>query len=176
MFRHNQSRLIDFYHDRIGLCLHGEKIGCDLSDEATGRLTFNVGMIEANDENISLSIDMRCPVSYTEEEILERLENGVCGYGLSIENVDFMKPVFLDKNGEFIQTLLNVYRDLTGDESEPLTMGGGTYARAMDNIVAFGPMFPGREATEHMKDEYILVEDLLRITEIYAAAIKKCTT
>ena len=38
--------------------------------------------------------------------------------------------------------LLAVYREETGDFSEPTVIGGGTYARAMDHIVAFGPMFP----------------------------------
>ena len=52
-------------------------------------------------------------------------------------------------------------------------MGGGTYARAMPNVVAFGPLFPGRKATEHMKNEYIPVSDLMDIKEIYKRAIKE---
>ena len=168
------NRFIDFYHDKIGFCLHGEKINCELWDEATGQLTLNAGVLNATDEKTVLSIDMRCPVSFSKEEILSRLEKAIQGYGLAIENVDYLKPVFFDKNGDFIKKLLMVYRKLTGDASEPLTMGGGTYARAMDNIVAFGPLFPGREATEHGKDEYILLEDLLKITNIYAEAIKEC--
>lgn len=68
---------------------------------------------------------------------------------------------------------MEVYREQTGDDSKPLTMGGGTYARAMSNIVAYGPLFPGREATEHMKNEYILIEDLMKIKTIYKEAIKR---
>ena len=37
----------------------------------------------------------------------------------------------MDKNGAVIQTLLSAYRDETGDMSEPTVIGGGTYARAM---------------------------------------------
>lgn len=54
-----------------------------------------------------------------------------------------------------------------------MTIGGGTYARAMDNIVAFGPIFPWRQATEHMKDEHIYVEDLEKLVHIYAKAIAR---
>ena len=54
-----------------------------------------------------------------------------------------------------------------------MVIGGGTYARAMDHIVAFGPMLPGRELTEHQKNEYILREDLCRIREIYRAAMER---
>jgi succinyl-diaminopimelate desuccinylase len=52
-----------------------------------------------------------------------------------------------------------------------LAIGGGTYARSLDVGVAFGPMFPGREDVAHQKDEYILIDDLLRATAIYAEAM-----
>ena len=167
------NRFIEFYHDKIGHCLHGENIGCAFSDEETGKLTMNAGVIDVSKERISLSLDLRCPISFSKEEILERLHEEVDGYGLSIQNTDFLKPVFIDRDSDLVKKLLGVYLRATGDEREPIAMGGGTYARAMDNIVAFGPLFPGREAVEHKKDEYLLIEDLLKISEIYAEAIKE---
>jgi len=67
---------------------------------------------------------------------------------------------------------MKVYREETGDEnSEPITIGGGTYARAMSNAVAFGPLFPGQEELAHQKDECIAIDDLIKITKIYAKAL-----
>ena len=66
---------------------------------------------------------------------------------------------------------MKVYQAYTGDAGEAVTIGGGTYARAFENAVAFGPMFPGMEETAHQKDEYYGVEDLVLIAKIYAAAI-----
>ena len=77
----------------------------------------------------------------------------------------------MDKNGWVMQTLLKAYESKTGDTSEPLVIGGGTYARAMPNIIAFGPLLPGRSATEHQKDECMLQSDLELCREIYASAI-----
>ncbi|MBQ0079320.1 MAG: M20/M25/M40 family metallo-hydrolase, partial [Eubacterium sp.] len=54
-----------------------------------------------------------------------------------------------------------------------LVIGGGTYARAMDNIVAFGAMFPGEEETMHQANEQISIENMLKLTRIYAEAIYK---
>jgi succinyl-diaminopimelate desuccinylase len=35
-------------------------------------------------------------------------------------------------------------REETGDiESKPLAIGGGTYAKDADNVIAFGLIFPG---------------------------------
>ena len=40
--------------------------------------------------------------------------------------------------------MMEAYRKNTGDhESEPLTVGGGTYAKMVDNILAFGALFAG---------------------------------
>ena len=78
----------------------------------------------------------------------------------------------MDKNGPTITKLLSVYRRITGDQTEPAVIGGGTYARAMENIVAFGPMLPGRALTEHQPNESMLKSDLLLIREIYRAAIQ----
>jgi len=170
------EKLIRFYHDKIGFCLHGEKLNCDLRDEESGRLVCNAGMIRATDSGISLSVDIRCPVSFDKDEVLRRLAGEAEAYGFKIRNVTYLKPVFFDKDSNFVQTLLRVYRTATGDDGEPITMAGGTYARAMDNIIAFGPLFPGREATEHCKDEYIALEDLFKITEIYAETIQSLAT
>jgi len=52
-----------------------------------------------------------------------------------------------------------------------MTIGGGTYARAIPGGVAFGPLFPGRPMTEHGPDEYIEISDLFKATRIYAYAM-----
>ena len=39
----------------------------------------------------------------------------------------------------------------------PKSIGGGTYAKAIPNIVAFGPIFPGDEVRDHKPDEFIEV-------------------
>ena len=64
-----------------------------------------------------------------------------------------------------------VYEGQTGEKATLLSIGGGTYARALTSGVAFGPLFPGKLETAHQKNEYIEVEDLLQATAIYAQAI-----
>ena len=81
-------------------------------------------------------------------------------------------PIYMDKNGPIISALLEVYREVTGDqENQPTVIGGGTYARAMDGIVAFGARFPGKPELGHQKNEKIPVDDLVLLAQIYAEAI-----
>jgi succinyl-diaminopimelate desuccinylase len=72
-----------------------------------------------------------------------------------------------------MRELLSVYREITGDHSDPLIIGGGTYARAMPGIVAFGPMLPGRECTEHQRNEYFPLEDWDTVFRIYRLALQR---
>ena len=45
---------------------------------------------------------------------------------------------------------MDVYRKYTGDEScRPIVIGGGTYARAIENTVAFGARFPEDKELGH---------------------------
>ncbi len=67
--------------------------------------------------------------------------------------------------------LARVYEEQTGDKATLFAIGGATYARTLRTGVAFGPLFPGSPDTAHQKDEFILIEDLLKATAIYAQAI-----
>lgn len=169
-------RLVKFFREFIKLEYNGESLGGHVSDEASGSASYNIGKIETVGDDIVLSIDLRYPVTFTLKDIVNAINNHLAANGFSDIKVEVItdKPhVYMDKNDTVIQTLLSAYRDQTGDVSEPTVIGGGTYARAMNGIVAFGPMLPGRELTEHQANEYIYLSDLILAKEIYKTAIKR---
>ena len=51
------------------------------------------------------------------------------------------------------------------------SIGGGTYAKVIPNIVAFGPIFPGDEVREHKPDEFIKIDELMQNAHILAEAL-----
>lgn len=163
----------EFYMDKIGWCLDGSKFGVDLCDEASGGLTFSVGKIDMKDGKVVMKVDIRCPVTYGPEDILQPMRTVAAKQGLTADMEMWKKPVYMDEHGPVIEKLMEAYREVTGDDTPASVMGGGTYARAMDNVVAFGPVFPGRECTEHKPNEYIHLEDLEKAKNIYKLAIEK---
>jgi succinyl-diaminopimelate desuccinylase len=86
-------------------------------------------------------------------------------------NTHVQKPLFVDEKEEIVQKLLKVYEETTGEKGYTLAIGGGTYARAMDKGVAFGPVFPGMKAVEHQPNEFISIEHLIKLAKIYGRAI-----
>lgn len=165
-----ENRFLRMYADLIGKTIYGEKLGIAAEDES-GKLTLNVGLFEVRDETATLMVDIRYPAKKNPDEISESLVRQFSSYGASCECVYHVRPLYMPSDSPVLGALLSAYREVTGDDSRPISIGGGTYAKAMPNMVAFGPNFPGHENREHMENEYILVEDFLKLEEIYERAL-----
>lgn len=175
LYENKKCRLSEFFRRFIGLEFNGKSLGGYCCDSASGEATYNIGRIETVNDLINLFVDVRYPVTVDINSIIKEINNNLYnnGFGeIKAELVSNKPSVYMDKEGSVIKELLSAYQEHTGDMSSPTVIGGGTYARAMDGIVAFGPMLPGRELTEHQANEYIFEKDLYLAKEIYKTAIK----
>lgn len=163
------------YLRHIGDRHHGEGLGIDFSAEDGTRISVNPGIISTEGGRVTLDLDIRFPISVTSDQVVSSMREALSAYsdlGLTVEKSFEMPAVYMEKDGPVISRLLGAYRQVTGDPGEPLAIGGGTYARSMKNIVAFGPNFPGHENREHNSDEYLLLEDFYKLREIYRLALR----
>ena len=163
---------ISFYNERIGHGLHGEEMGCAFEDEPSGKLVFNVGMIDMDKKTAKLTINVRYPVTKDADQVYGGIMNVLDKYDLGIVKGKHEAPIYVAEDEPLVQTLMDIYRKHTGDvKSKPLVIGGGTYARAVENTIAFGARFPEDEDVMHQKNEYISIDNMMKITKIYAEAI-----
>jgi acetylornithine deacetylase/succinyl-diaminopimelate desuccinylase-like protein len=124
-----------------------------------------------------LSIDCRIPVTVAKEEVVAKLSDAAAGYGLAYREFDWLAPSYLPLDHFIIETLMRVYRQVSGDTvSLPVSSGGATYARAIDNCVAFGALAPDELLTEHQPNERVVLKNLYQAMEIYAYAIQELAT
>lgn len=157
----------NFFQDSRGM-----KLGVNYTDDITGDLTINVGKLSYSSKNGGrLGLNLRYPVTAAIEDIKDKLERELTEKGFALENFSNSNPHHVDENDILIKTLKQVYEEQTGEKAELLSIGGGTYARSLKSGVAFGPLFPGRPDIAHQKDEYIIIDDLVKATAIYAQAI-----
>lgn len=169
------SKTIEFIVNEIGEDPFAVKIFGNCEDEDSGKLKLNVGKISIKEKE-SISIDMRIPVTVTKDEIVDKIKKAGEKYGLYYREYAWLKSIYLPKDHFLIKTLMDVYQDVTKDmSSQPIVSGGATYARALDNCVAFGATLPGRTKTVHQPNEHIVLEDMFTALEIYAKAIYKLT-
>ena len=160
------------YRALFGNDVYGKKLGIAMTSPDSGPLSMNVGLLRVEDGLIRLSVDIRHPETAAADHIAETVRRAVEPYGFTLAPIHPEKSVYQDKNGPVMQSLLAAYRQETGDLSAPLAIGGGTYAKAMENIIAFGPVFPGEESREHQADEYIALDNIERLRRIYAQAFQ----
>lgn len=157
-----------FNEDPKGTGIYG-----DVSDEMSGPLTINVSRLIINNEETKIGLDLRIPVTADKDEIVAKLTAAAADYNLEYSEFDYLNSLYVPVDSELVQTLLGVYREMTGDDSEPISSGGATFARTMKNCVAFGARLGDVPVTFHQVDECMPLSNYYDAMEIYARAIKQ---
>ncbi|MGM0218466.1 hypothetical protein IGI43_001576 [Enterococcus sp. AZ126] len=150
----------------------GEGLNLALADKDSGKLILTPYELHKKADGMSLSIAIRYPVTFQEEEILARVKD-VLLEDTQLAVIRSMKGTNFPKDDPNVLALADVYEEVTGLDGTPVTTTGATYARTMPNIVAFGPSFPGQKGIAHNKNEYMDLKDLLLNLEIYTLALYK---
>ena len=138
-------------------------VGVRSITDSTGTLTMSPDVASYKDGVLEIKVDIRYPATHNVEEITSAFDK--CGVDYTI--LSHKGPLYNDPDSELISTLGRVYSAYSGEETAPLAIGGGTYARALECGCAFGPELPGFEATIHQPNEFIecdaLVEFVVKI-------------
>ena len=66
----NLNEFIEFYNKHIGFNYNGENIGMAFKDDISGKLIFNVGIVQADKDGIILTVNVRYPVTMKEKEAI----------------------------------------------------------------------------------------------------------
>ena len=155
----------------VGDTHDGKAMGIDCSDDESGRSTVNMGMLTLKDNKIVLTFDIRTPVTYDLDEIVGKADAALAGNGYGREKCHIKYPLYVPKDSGLIQTLCGVYREVTGEEPVLYSIGGGTYARAFDNCVCFGSIYPGETLTVHSPNERTLRANIMKNATMYGFVI-----
>lgn len=154
----------------------GASVGCPASDADFGALTLVGGVISFKEGCLNQSIDIRYPTSITADDLENRLRAQAQEAGASIEGAHAQDPFLVDASSPEIQSLLDAYCQVTGEDARPFTMGGGTYAREFANAASFGPEFPNQQLPAwvggmHGPNEGVSEETLKQAFRIYSLAL-----
>ena len=170
----HEDSFLNFYKNYFSTS-DASALGLDFEDES-GSTTANAGMLEIDAEQAELVVDLRYPVTFDITSALDNLNKSLSEEGVDLEVRENMEPLYLPQDSPLITTLMEVYNEGTGTEGRAVAIGGGTYARSIPNICAYGPAFPGDEDIAHQANEWVLEEKLLAATCIYRNAFRKLAT
>lgn len=162
---------IHFLASTLGMESDGKSAGIFLHDDVSGDTTLNWGTLNANEGKMSLKINYRYPVTFHYEDCAPILDAAFANAGFVKDFEQHKAKLYIPEDSELVQTLLKVYTEHTGLTGKAKCIGGGTYAKMLPNILAFGPIFPGDEVREHKPDEFIEIPKLMKNAQIIAAAM-----
>ena len=93
-----------------------------------------------------------------------------------LEDVSSRVPFYIPADSPAIRTLIDTYNEVTGEDKEPFTMGGGTYARHFPFAVSFGPEhtdipLPDFAGPMHGANEGANFDKMIEALKIYILAL-----
>ena len=165
------KQIVHFLATKLGMETNGKSAGIYLYDDVSGELTLNWGTLNADEDRLSMVINYRFPVTKEYADCAPALDTLFEGAGFVKEKEAFKNKLYMSTDSDLVKILLKVYKDHTGIDGCPKSIGGGTYAKSLPNILAFGPIFPGDEVREHKPDEFIEIPKLMKNTQIIASAM-----
>lgn len=166
-----QLPLLNYFSKYIGDDYTGKRLEIDFKDES-GNLTLNTAQFFLEDNYLNIGFNLRIPVT-VDYNIIEKKFNKYCTNNLEVVVSRIQDPLYINKDNPLVKTLCGIFNDYNNSNLEPEAIGGGTYARAFNNCISFGPQMPGAKDMCHQTDEYISLDNLIFCTKVYAEAIIK---
>lgn len=161
--------ILNYFVKYIGDDYTGKNLDINFEDES-GALTLNTAQFKLENDTLSIGFNLRIPVT-VDYNIVEESFKKYCTKNITVKVEKIQEPLYIDKKNNLVQTLCDIFNDYNNSDNEPEAIGGGTYARAFDNCVSFGPQMPGDKDMCHQADEYISIDNLIFCTNVYAKAI-----
>ena len=149
----------------------GTALGIAMTDDISGPLTLNFGVLDIGPDGLTGNFDCRTPKCATPETLDTVVERRLNEAGFKLDSLTKTPFHYTDADTVFVQTLLRVFEDYTGQKGACQSMGGQTYVHDIDGGVAFGCVFPGVDTRMHGADEFIPVDDLILSAKMFAQVI-----
>lgn len=152
----------------------GSGVGLAIKDDISGALTLNLGILNYKNGVLSFTVDVRYPITISDETVSSRLKQAFPLFKLC--NAHVQQPHHIPEDHFLVRALSSVYEQNTGQKAHCIAIGGGTYARALKCGVAFGVTRPGAPELAHNADERMSIDDFISDTHMFADAYLKLTT
>ena len=167
----------DFFYglQRLHSDPYGVNLGLDTEDMIFTPLTIVGGVIGMEEGHVFQTVDCRYPTTSSGQDIVAQL-TGNWGELAQVHVLSDDKPFYMALDNPAVQVCVDTYNAATGEQAQPYTIGGGTYARHFPNAVSFGPEHPERPAPDfagpiHGVDEAANIDWLMEALQIYILAL-----
>ncbi len=169
--KYTSNKLIHFIANNLHNDFDLKGLGLSFHTTEMGSLTCNMGILDISDKG-SVGLDLRYPIGFSFDHFVDVMKDATRKDSLSLDGFTNKVPHYVDPSDPLVEGLYQIYVKHTNDViNKPITIGGGTYARALKKAVAFGMEMPGDETVAHQKDEFLKIDAYFQAILIYVDAI-----
>ena len=173
---HLSDSFISFLSDYLFNDFIGEKLGLEVPDQEMGHTSSNPAIFNLLNGEYRIVDNVRYTKSFEFDKMMGQLKERLNTMGISLRVLSNSPHHYVPKDSVLVRELLKAYNKwtpfLSEEDREPISIGGGTYARDFKNAVAFGCIFPGESESMHMPDESADIHNLILSSFIIMDAIK----
>ena len=158
-----------------------ESEGAAFEDGISGKTTLVYSTAELADGLLTVGADCRYSITYDSAALREKLDRAWAQRGFAEAGISVTQPFHIPKEDARVTALQEVYRELTGREDPPYTMGGGTYSREVPDAISFGFGMPGMKhdlsflpaghGGAHGRDEVLWMDKIENGMKLYLGAL-----
>jgi len=149
----------------------GTALGIDMEDKKTGRITVNFGVLRFSELEFSGNFDSRTPACADDVDLFGKTKAAFGREGMELTYHEITGCHHTPEESVFVQKLLNIYEEYTGQPGKCISMGGLTYVHDIPGGVAFGCAMPGDDNKVHGANEFIGKEQLITSAKMFTQAI-----
>jgi len=151
--------------------IYGRALGIEMSDAESGKLTVNFGVLDFTETGFTGNIDSRTSACADKTDLLGMIRDALDREGIRLTHSNVSKSHHTPGDSVFVQTLLRIYEEYTGEPGRCLAIGGQTYVHDIPGGVAFGCEMEGTDNRIHGANEFIGIPQLIISAKMFAQAI-----
>lgn len=162
------KRLIYFICNHFGKDSYENRIESDVLQ----RITISPTLLRT-DSLFKVCLNIRFDCETTKEDLEEFFKGLKEEYDCTYKYMEYFKPTFVNIDKPFIKAMGEAYEEVSSFKCQFKLFNRASYGKVLENIVVFGPLFPGEENRFHEVDERISLNSLVNSAKIYARTIGK---
>lgn len=132
-----------------------------------GKTIASPTIIKLTKEELFLNINVRTKYGTTGAMISSAFEKAGDKYGFTFQIKEVLEAIMVNEKLPFLKHMNRIYEE-SGRKGGFHVANGTSYAKAMDNFVCWGPVFPEEPSSAHEENERLSIPKMMEATRLYS--------
>lgn len=139
-----------------------------------GKTVASPTIIKLTNDGLFLNINVRAKYGTNESMIFAAFQKAAEIYDFSFQIKEVLEPIMVNEKLPFLKQMNRIYEQ-SGRKGGFHVANGTSYAKAMENFVCWGPVFPEEPSSAHEENEKISITKMIEATIMYGLFLATTT-